>query len=94
MANFVQLDIDAPLLIVPMNFLMEMVSRENRDSHFVDINILNSLILISTFLFLKIAINFLDLSLINFKLSNMSLKINLQIINIKIIKLKRCKYNS
>ena len=82
MANFVQLDIDAPLLIVPMNFLMEMVSRENRDSHFVDINILNSLILISTFLFLKIAINFLDLSLINFKLSNMSLKINLQIINI------------
>ena len=90
MANFVQLEIDAPLLIVPMNFLMEMVSRENRDSHFVDINILNSLILISTFLFLKIAINFLDLSLINFKLSNMSLKINLQIINIKIIKLKRC----
>ena len=72
MANFVQLEIDAPLLIVPMNFLMEMVSRENRDSHFVDINILNSLILISTFLFLKIAINFLDLSLINFKLSNMS----------------------
>ena len=90
MANFVQLEIDAPLLIVPMNFLMEMVSRENRDSHFVDINILNSLILISTFLFLKIAIYFLDLSLINFKLSNMSLKINLQIINIKIIKLKRC----
>ena len=29
-------------------------------------------------------------SLVNFKLSNMSLKINLQIINIKIIKLKRC----
>ena len=61
MAKFVQLEIDAPLLIVPMNFLMEMVSRENRDSHFVDINILNSLILISTFLFLKIAIYFLDL---------------------------------
>ena len=33
-------------------------------------------------------------SLVNLELSNMSLKINLQIINIKIIKLKRCKYNS